>query len=154
LCALHFPSFQHPNFVKLPPKKLDIINSKFLWAVPMRKSKAALAICLLVQGCALVQNQQAIDATSALIGRRRAEIMACAGIPDQVTIADGKEIATYIVVGLARHLVSGTVLGQGQCTTTIVFDAGRVSAVNYESEDPGILAPLESCAQIVAGCLR
>jgi hypothetical protein len=118
----------------------------------MRKSKAALAICVLIQGCALVQNQQAIDATSALIGRRRAEIMACAGIPDKVAEADGKEIAIYTVA--ARHVVSGTVLGQAQCTTTIVFEAGRVSAVNYISEDPGILAPLESCAEIVAGCLR
>ncbi|MGH6851833.1 MAG: hypothetical protein ACREDJ_01265 [Methylocella sp.] len=120
----------------------------------MRKSNAALAAYFLIQGCALVENQQAIDAKSALIGRRRAEIMACAGIPDQVANADGKEIATYTVVGAARHLVSGTVLGNGQCTTSIVFEAGRVSAVRYTLEDPGILAPLESCAQIVAGCLR
>jgi hypothetical protein len=120
----------------------------------MRKSNAALALCLLIQGCALVRNQQANDAESALIGRRRAEIMACAGIPDKVIKTGGKEIASYMVLGATRHLVSGTVLGQGQCTMTIVFEASRVAAVSYTSEDPGILAPLESCAQIVAGCLR
>ena len=118
----------------------------------MRKSHAALAICLLIQGCALVQNQQAIDANSALIGRRREEIIACAGIPNQVEQAGGKEIATYSVA--ARHLVSEVVLGPSQCTVSIEFEAGRVSAVNYTLEDPGILAPLESCAEIVAGCLR
>lgn len=129
-------------------------NRKFIWAVLMRKSNAAVALCFLFQGCALVQNQQAADASSALIGRRRAEIMACAGIPDRVTYADGKETATYIVFGAARHLVSGVPLGVGQCTTNIVFERGRVSDVSYIAEDPGILAPLESCAQIVAGCLR
>jgi len=80
--------------------------------------------------------------------------MACAGTPDQDIKAGGKEIATYNVAGAARYLVSGTVLGQGQCTTTITFEAGRVSSVNYISDDPGVLAPLESCALIVAGCLR
>lgn len=118
----------------------------------MRKSHAALAIFLLIQGCALVQNQQAIDANSALIGRLREEIIACAGLPNQVEKAGGKEIATYSVA--ARHLVSGVVLGPSQCTVSFEFEAGRVSAVNYTLEDPGIVAPLESCAEIVAGCLR
>jgi hypothetical protein len=118
----------------------------------MRKSHAALVLCLFVQACALVQNQQAIDAKSTLIGRRRAEIMACAGIPDKVEKAGGKEIATYSVA--ARHLVSGVVLGPSQCTVNIEFERGRVLAVNYTSEDPGILAPLESCAEIIAGCLQ
>jgi len=118
----------------------------------MRKSCAALILCLLIQACALVQNQQAIDAKSALIGRRRAEIMACAGIPDKVEKAGGKEIVTYSVA--ARHLVSGVVLGPSQCIVSIEFERGRVSAVNYTLDDFGILAPGESCAEIVAGCLR
>ncbi len=120
----------------------------------MRKFNALVVLCLLIQGCALAKNQQAVDASSALIGRRRAEIMACAGIPDQVTQSNGKEIATYNVVGQWYHPVSGVVLGNGQCTANIVFDQGRVSSVSYVTEDPGILAPLESCALIIAGCLR
>ncbi|HUZ91574.1 MAG TPA: hypothetical protein VMU78_06720 [Methylocella sp.] len=122
-----------------------------LWAAPMRKSNVALAICLLLQGCALVQNQQAIDASSLLIGRRRAAIMECAGIPEQVEKAGGKEIDIYW--GTARHLASGVVLGEANCNVSIVFEADRVVAVNYTAVDPGILAPLESCADIVAACL-
>lgn len=100
----------------------------------------------------MVQNQQAIDAQSSLAGRRREEIMACAGIPVSDTKTSGKEVATYSVE--TRHTASGVVLGQARCTVSIVFEAGRVSAVNYEPADPGILAPLESCAEIIAGCLR
>src|SRR2546430_1269116 len=118
----------------------------------MRKSNTALAICLLVQGCALVRDQQAIDAKSALIGRTRPEVMACAGIPNNVAKSDGKEVDTYSVA--ARYLVSGVVLGVRNCTVSIVFDEGRVSAVHYIVEDPGILAPFEECAEIVATCLR
>jgi len=78
--------------------------------------------------------------------------MTCAGIPNKVAKADGKETVTYSVA--ARYLVSGVVLGLRNCTVSIVFEADRVSAVNYTLEVPGILAPLESCAEIIAGCLR
>jgi hypothetical protein len=118
----------------------------------MRKSSAALAVSLLAQGCALVRHQQAIDAQSALVGRTRPEVMACAGIPTKVSKSDGKEVDTYSVA--ARYLVSGVILGVRNCTVRIVFDEGRVSAVHYIIEDPGILAPFEECAEIVATCLR
>jgi hypothetical protein len=117
----------------------------------MRKSSAAFTLCLLVQGCALIQNQQAIDAKSALIGRRRPEVMACAGIPNKVAKSGTKEIVTYSVA--ARYLVSGVVLGVRNCNVSIVFDEGRMSAVHYIIEDPSILAPFEECAEIVATCL-
>lgn len=77
--------------------------------------------------------------------------MACAGIPDKVEKADGKEIATYSVA--ARHLASGVVLGAANCTVSIVFEADRVLGVNYTVED-GVVAPLEACAEIVSACLR
>jgi hypothetical protein len=121
-------------------------------AIPMRISKIALVVGLLVQGCAVVRNQDATDARTALIGRSRSEIMACAGIPNNDTKADGKEIATYSVA--ARYSASGVVLGVRNCTVTIVFDAGLVSSVAYIVEDPGPLAPFESCAEIVSTCLR
>lgn len=124
--------------------------------VQLRAFNAVLAFGLLIQGllqgCALVQNQQANDAESVLIGRRREEIMACAGVPNQDRTAGDKEIATYFVA--ARHLASGIILGQPRCIVTIEFKARRVSSVTYALADPGILAPLESCAEIVAGCLR
>lgn len=78
--------------------------------------------------------------------------MACAGIPDRVATTGSREIATYSAA--ARHLLGGAVFGQGQCTVSFVFENGRVSAVNYPSEDAGSLTPLESCAEIVAACLR
>jgi len=118
----------------------------------MRKSNVALVICLLFQGCALNQNQKAIYAELELTGRRRAEIMACAGVPDTVEEAGDKEIAFYSVA--ARYQASGVVLGTPNCTVSIEFEAGRVSAVNYTVDDPGVLAPLESCAEIVSACLR
>lgn len=130
--------------------------SELLWQIltgcSRQKSYAALALCAALQGCALIQNEQAMEAESALIGRRRAEIMACAGIPDQVSTTGAKETATYSAA--ARHLVGGAVFGQGQCTVSFVFENGRVSEVNYPSEDAGSLTPRESCAEIVAPCLR
>src|SRR5262245_165790 len=72
-------------------------------------SKAALVGGFLAQGCAFVQNQDAIAARTALIGRSRPEIMACAGIPNEDTKAGTKEIATYSLA--ARYLTSGVVLG-------------------------------------------
>jgi hypothetical protein len=118
----------------------------------MRISRAALAVGLLVQGCALAENQDAIDARLALIGRSRPEIMACAGIPNEDTKAGTEEIATYSVA--ARYTASGVVMGLKNCTVTIVFDNGLVSAVDYVVDDPGALAPFESCADIVSVCLR
>jgi hypothetical protein len=118
----------------------------------MRITKAALAVGLLVQGCAFLQNQDAIDATTALIGRSRPEIMACAGIPNEDTKAGTKEIATYSVA--ARFSASGVDLGLRNCTVRIVFEAGHVSSVDYVVDDPGLLAPLETCAEIVSTCLR
>ena len=118
----------------------------------MRISMIALAAGVVVQGCAFVRNQDAIDARTALIGKSRPEIMACAGIPNEDTKADGKEIATYSVA--ARYSASGVVLGLRNCTVNIVFEAGRVAAVDYFVDDPGPLAPLESCAEIVSTCLR
>ena len=115
-------------------------------------SKAALVVGFLAQGCAFVQNQDAIDARTALIGRSRPEIMACAGIPNKVAKAGTKEIATYSVAD--RYSASGVVLGLKDCTVDIVFEAGRVASVDYFVEDPGPIAPLESCAEIVSTCLR
>lgn len=119
--------------------------------VPMRTYRA-LALCLLVQGCAFLQNQDAIDARSALIGKTRPEIMSCAGIPNEDTKAGTTEIATYSVA--ARFLTGDVVLGLKNCTVRIVFEQGRVSSVDYIVDDPGPLAPLESCAEIVSVCLR
>jgi len=64
--------------------------------------------------------------------------MACAGVPDTVEEAGDKEIAFYSVA--ARYQASGVVLGTANCTVSIEFEAGRVSAVNYTVDDPGVLA--------------
>jgi hypothetical protein len=51
-------------------------------------------------------------------------------------------------------LAGGTVLGLKNCNVRITFEHGLVSAVDYMVEDPGPLAPLEACAEIVSACLR
>lgn len=121
-------------------------------ALVLMRASRVLAGSLLVQGCAFIQNQDAIDARLALIGRTRPEIMACAGIPNEDTKAGTKEIATYSVA--ARYLTGGAILGLKNCTVSIVFEQGRVFSVDYIVDDPGPLAPLESCAEIVSVCLR
>ena len=108
--------------------------------------------CLLAQSCAVIENEKALDALSVLIGRSRTEIFACAGIPDQDDLKGGREFAAYSAA--ARHTASGVVLGIQNCTVMFVFDAGRVAEVKYDVEDPGIMAPYESCADIVSTCLR
>ncbi len=113
---------------------------------------AGLAICFLFEGCAFVENEQAINAQSALFGRSRPEIMACAGIPDETATIRGVETALYSAA--ARYAAGGTVLGLKNCTVRITFVAGRVSSVDYIVDDPGPLAPLEACAEIVSACLR
>jgi len=111
-----------------------------------------LATCFLFEGCAFVANEQAITAQSALFGRSRPEIMACVGIPNETATIRGIETALYSAA--ARYAAGGTVLGLKNCTVRITFMAGRVSAVDYIVDDPGPLAPLEACAEIVSACLR
>ncbi len=111
-----------------------------------------LPACLLFEGCAVVENEQAITAQSALLGRSRPEIMACAGIPDETAAIRGVEMVLYSAA--ARYAAGGTVLGLQNCTVRITFTAGRVTAVDYLAGDPGPLAPLEACAKIVSACLR
>jgi hypothetical protein len=111
-----------------------------------------VAVSSLIEGCALVENEQAISAQSALIGRSRSEIVACAGIPDETERVHGTETAVYSAA--ARYSAGGTILGLKNCTVRITFEAGRVSAIDYFVDDPGPLAPLEECAEIVSACLR
>lgn len=120
----------------------------------LRAAKCLLlgGFCLLAQSCAVVENEKALDALSVLTGKSRTEIFACAGTPDWDALKDGKEFAAYSAA--ARHTASGVVLGIQNCTVRFVFDAGRVSEVKYDVEDPGIMAPYESCAQIISTCLR
>jgi len=111
----------------------------------------ALASCSL-QGCAFVENGQAVSAKSALIGRSRPEIVACAGIPDETARNHGTETAFYSAA--ARYSAGATILGLQNCNVQFRFEAGVVSAVDYIVEDPGPFAPLEACAEIVSACLR
>lgn len=111
-----------------------------------------LAMGFFLEGCAIVENEQAISAKSLLIGRSRSEIMACAGIPDETVRNHGTETAFYSAA--ARYSAGATVLGLKNCNVQFTFEAGVVSAVDYMVEDPGPFAPLEACAEIVSACLR
>ena len=82
-----------------------------------------------IEGCALVENEQAAGAKSALIGRSRFEIVACAGIPDETATYHGTETAVYSAA--ARYLAGGTVLGLKNCNVRITFEAGLVTSVEY-----------------------
>jgi len=117
-----------------------------------KRGGVGLAICLLLDGCAVVEHEQAINAKWALIGRSRPEIMACAGIPNETQTNHGTETAVYSAA--ARYATGGTVLGLKNCTVLITFVSGRVSGVDYIVDDPGLIAPLEVCAEIVSTCLR
>src|SRR5262249_3280644 len=81
-----------------------------------------LAMGFFLEGCAIVENEQAINAKSLLIGRSRSEIMACAGIPDETARNHGTETAFYSAA--ARYSAGATILGLQNCNFHFRFEAG------------------------------
>lgn len=133
---------------------------------------AGLAGTLLVAGCANPQNEAALAAPSTLLGLPRAELLACAGVPDRtVRVADGEGGGDELVYRRSQTIVEREVDWERDrllarhgirayrpevevwsrtfgCEATFTVRDGRVVALRYDRQrDP------EQCYRIVGACL-
>src|SRR2546430_850359 len=127
---------------------------------PIILSVFAAALCS--SGCAVERAATANQARSDVIGRTKAEILACTGIPSQSIIEGSTEILAYQYDGDVQIFASSTGAanisrtGAGtatvnastfstgralrrQCTANFVFEDGRVTRLNYSGRTGGIL---------------
>jgi hypothetical protein len=129
----------------------------------VKRSILLAGLCAGLSGCILMDQQAATTAKTALVGKSKSEILACAGIPNQ-TYRDGStEYLAYAGSGNVRMSATanqtfGTTIYSGasrqsQCVVSIAIQDGTVAAVTYRSTGGAITAPDEACGQIVKGCL-
>ncbi|MGQ9368681.1 hypothetical protein [Azospirillum sp. ST 5-10] len=127
-----------------------------------------VAGCLMLAACANPQNEAALAAPRTLVGLPKADLLACAGVPERTARAGGAELLAYsrrqtIVERevdwerdnlLWRHGVRAyrpevevwsRTFG---CEATFVIRDGRVAELRYDAHrDP------ELCYRIVGACL-
>ena len=83
-----------------------------------------------------------------LVGSTKADILACAGVPQGSAIEGGLEFWTYSRV---------SVIGRASldCKATFVLDQGTVRELRYTGGRTGRLTdPLGECGKIVKACLQ
>lgn len=124
------------------------------------KNYVALALCaVMVSGCVYVDQSRATKGKTALVGKTKAQILACAGVPSQTYKDGAADYFAYNGSGRTRISmvpISGTMVAgvgrQSQCTVTLGFKGDRVASVNYRAGG-GLLTPEEACGPIVKSCL-
>lgn len=133
-------------------------------------------MALFLSGCAVQRAQVAQQARADVVGRTKAEILACAGVPSRAMTEGATEILAYQYDGdvqvfggsSSSGTISGNMMGasisttggfggtarQLQCTANFVLQSGRVVALNYSGRTGGgILTQGEQCAFIVSNCV-
>ena len=123
---------------------------------------SAIAAVLLA-GCIFERSQEAKEARTALIGKSRSEILACAGQP-RSTVKDGPIEAFVYFTGTPNYdrlldikptdaqQVTGTNLPK-DCRVRIIFRNDVVEKVDYSGNTGGLFSRGEACASVVRGCL-
>ena len=127
-------------------------------------------------GCAVERAATAQQARQDLIGKSKAEIIACAGVPSS-TIKEGQvEVLAYQYDGDVQVFQSSTAEAIGtrsdntvrttgfglgvssvrrrQCIANFVFENGRLKQLNYSGRTGGVLTQGEQCAFIVSNCVQ
>jgi hypothetical protein len=126
----------------------------------MKGLPLALAWTLLGAACTPERGAPAPDALSPLVGKTRAEILACAGTPARTTQQGDAELFVYRALGARR--TPGTITRFGErplerevfsCEATVTIRNGRVAHVSYGGTT-GRSPPTrdEACAAIAANC--
>ena len=134
--------------------------------VPM----AALAAALLAAACADPDAELAVAAQTALVGRTKAELLSCAGVPHRSATAGAKEFLTYSAAGLDsiprsepvlveredrrgrlvldREWITAYDVVETSCEATVTLADGVVEQLVYGGgRDP------RRCASLVAACM-
>ncbi|MDJ0948703.1 MAG: hypothetical protein QNJ94_07265 [Alphaproteobacteria bacterium] len=129
-------------------------------------SICALALLpLLLAGCALWRIGDAKQAQSDLVGKRKAEILACAGKPDRTRQEGEFEYLTYLRFAspegelASRRSLDNTALQlalekKRYCEATFVIRGDRVQGLRYAGRTGGLVTQGEQCGFIVAPCLK
>lgn len=97
-----------------------------------------------------------------MLGLSRADVVACAGVPDMDEERDGQEVLTYrqdapvqgpldLKGPLSLELSIG---GHGTCRASVAIRGGRVVRVTYSGPSATLEGRDGACAGVVRGCLR
>ena len=128
----------------------------------MRKLIVVLATaCPLVVGCDTIDSHNARKAQVELVGMKRADLYACAGLPNRSQQVDGAEYDTYDYqpftpdnsFSATLPLIGGIGVGSGgTCHATAIFNNDTLTALNYAGDTGGILGHVADCISIVNHC--
>lgn len=103
-------------------------------------------------GCAGHRAAMTDLARTELIGKTKAEILACAGAPAHSAVSGNTEVLSYSYIGEKTRNEHGT--KKSQCVANFILVGGRVTQLNYTGT-PGVLATQgEQCGFVVSGCVR
>jgi hypothetical protein len=132
-------------------------------AAPMRRLvPAILMIVLGLSGCDTIDSHTARRAQDELVGMRRADFFACAGLPNRSLPIDDEEYDTYDYQPFTPDnsfsatipLLGGIGFGSGgTCNATAIFKNDTLKALNYSGNTGGLLGHVSECASIVSHCL-
>jgi hypothetical protein len=146
----------------------------------LRTVVTASIVLATTQGCAFQRAATADRAKTQMIGMSEQQVLACMGVPagrQQIAGTDvwaypsgGESNTTSEAFGQAN--TSGTVYGNSYnsnttasafgtsttrnryCVVNVVFQDGRVGAVNYSGRTGGLLTGDEQCAFAVQSCAQ
>ena len=128
-----------------------------------RLGLSALSLALLLGACIFERSQVAKDARTEMIGKTRAQVLACAGRP-KTMIEDGELEYFAYFVGLPDYdrvlgiqpTEAQKITGSTQpksCKVRIMFRNGIVESVSYSGNTGGLITRGEVCASVVSRCV-
>jgi hypothetical protein len=121
-----------------------------------------LLAALGVTGCDTVNSHEARRAQEELVGMKRADFLACTGLPNRSLPVEGLEYDTYDYqpytpdnsFSATLPLIGGIGFGSsGSCHATAIFEDGKLKALNYSGDTGGLLGHVAECVSIVSHCL-
>ena len=129
----------------------------------MRKLMFAglLALAPLGSACDTIDSHSARKAQVEMVGMSRADLFACAGLPNRSQTIDGAEYDTFDFqpytpdnsLSATLPLLGGISLGSGgTCHATAIMKDDKVSAINYAGDTGGILGHVAECVSILSHC--
>ncbi|NHN93909.1 hypothetical protein GVI59_18655 [Acetobacter sicerae] len=129
----------------------------------MRPINAALRTCSLFVvsltcACTTIPTRARHD----MLGLSRADLVACAGVPDMDEVRDGQEVLTYrqdqqvqgpldLKGPLSLELSIG---GHGTCRASVAVREGHVVRVTYSGPSATLEGRDGACAGVVRGCVK
>lgn len=119
---------------------------------------AAILALAALSACTTIPTRARHD----MLGLSRADLVACAGVPDMQENRDGQEVLTYrqdqavqgpfdLETPFSFELSVG---GHGTCRATVALREGRVVRVTYSGPSATLAGRDGACAGVVRGCLR